>query len=107
MASPTSRGRFVWHELLTTDPKAASRFYEEVIGWKAQSWEKDPSYTLLMAGGRPMAGTMELPPEAKAMQSPPFWTVYITSPNVDVTAREVVELGGKVLRPAADIPDIG
>ena len=27
------RGRFVWHELMTTDPQAAIGFYTKVIGW--------------------------------------------------------------------------
>ena len=29
-------GRFVWYELMTTDPKAAMDFYTAVIGWKTQ-----------------------------------------------------------------------
>ena len=35
----TNIGRFVWYELMTTDPKAAIAFYGDVIGWKAQPWE--------------------------------------------------------------------
>ena len=28
-----TKGRFVWHELMTSDPTAAQAFYKEVIGW--------------------------------------------------------------------------
>jgi hypothetical protein len=29
------------------------------------------------------------------------------TPNVDVTAREAVQFGGSVVKPAADLPDVG
>jgi uncharacterized protein len=107
MADKTVRGRFVWHELMTSDPQAAVGFYKDIVGWTPQPYDKDPSYTLLTRGGRPMAGSMLLPEQAKAMGAPPHWLSYIGTPSVDVTAREAIELGGKVLRPASDIPDIG
>jgi predicted enzyme related to lactoylglutathione lyase len=99
----TVRGRFMWHELMSSDPKAAVAFYKEVVGWTSQPWENDPSYTMLTAGGRPMAGTMALTDAG----APKNWLSYIGTPRLDVTARQVIELGGKVLKPAADIPDIG
>src|SRR5262245_40341350 len=105
--SDTLRGRFVWHELLTADPKTAAAFYSKVVGWKAQAWDKDPSYTLLVIDDRLMAGAMVLPEQAKAMGAPPNWLSYIGTPDVDATVRQAAVLGGKVLRTAADIPDIG
>ena len=32
MAKPA--GGFIWYELMTTDPEAATKFYGEVVGWK-------------------------------------------------------------------------
>ena len=32
------RGRFIWHELMTTDPDSAVPFYKKVVGWNVQSW---------------------------------------------------------------------
>jgi uncharacterized protein len=107
MAETSVCGKFVWHELLTTDPKAAAAFYGKIVGWKSQAWDKDPSYTLLTMGGRPMAGTMALPEAAKAMGAPPHWVSHISTPNVDATALLAHQAGGKVLRPAADIPGYG
>ena len=37
----------------------------------------------------------------------PQWGVYITVDDVDATARKAEELGGKVLIPPSDIPDVG
>jgi predicted enzyme related to lactoylglutathione lyase len=32
MSEAVSRGRFVWHELMTTDTQAAAPFYTKVVG---------------------------------------------------------------------------
>src|SRR2546428_12046589 len=104
MSDANVRGRFVWHELLTTDTKAAAAFYKQVVGWGTQTWPQDPTYTLLVTRESPMAGLMILPQEAKAMGAPPNWMSYIGTPNVDETARLVQQLGGRVLRQPADIP---
>jgi uncharacterized protein len=94
------RGKFVWHELMTPDPKAAAAFYGKVVGWQPQPYERDPNYTLLNYGGRPMGGIL-------GHEAPRLWLTYIATPNVDSTAREAVQLGGTVVKPAADIPEIG
>jgi predicted enzyme related to lactoylglutathione lyase len=107
MADPTVRGRFVWHELMTTDTKSAGSFYSKVGGWNTKPWENDPSYTMFLAKESPMAGLMTLPDEAKAGGTPPNWLTYIGTPNVDETARHATTLGGKVLKQPEDIPTIG
>jgi predicted enzyme related to lactoylglutathione lyase len=100
------RGKFVWHELLTTDLDAASSFYGRVVGWTTESSPHNESYKLFVAG-KPMAGLMTLPDEAKAMGAPPCWMAYIGTPSVDATVREAVMLGGRVLVEGTDIPTIG
>lgn len=107
MSDPTIRGRFLWHELLTTDTSSASAFYGKVAGWKTQAWDKDSSYTLFTMGGPPMGGLMTLPEEAKAMGAPPNWLSHIGTTDVDETARQAVSLGGRILKPAETIPTVG
>ena len=107
MANATVRGRFLWHELMTTDTKSAARFFSKVAGWKTQAWKQDAGYTMFVASARPMAGLMLLPEDAKAMGAPPSWITYIGTPDVDETARLAASLGGKILKPASDIPTIG
>jgi predicted enzyme related to lactoylglutathione lyase len=106
MANATVRGRFMWHELMTADTKSAASFFSKVVGWKTQVWEHDPSYTMFLANGRPLAGLMLLPEDAKAMGAPPSWITYIGTPDVDETVRQAASLGGKILKPAADIPTV-
>jgi len=105
MPSQSHRGRFVWHELLTTDTKAAEGFFTKVVGWKAKPF--DQSYTLLMTGKQNRAGLMTLPDDAKNMGAPPHWESYVAVPNVDETAKQAAALGGKVLKAPSDIPNVG
>ena len=46
MSDVNIRGRFVWHELMTTDTEAAADFYGKVVGWSTQRWSGDSEYTL-------------------------------------------------------------
>ena len=107
MSDATVRGRFVWHELLTTDTAAAAVFYEKVIGWKPQAWPQDPSYNMFAAKAGPVAGLMALPEDAKKMGSPPCWVTYVGTPDVDETARQAAEIGGTILKEPTDIPSVG
>ena len=105
-----TRGRFVWHELLTTDVAAAQAFYEKVVGWKTKKMEGDFDYTLLLAGDTPdtmVGGLMVLPAEASAMGSPPMWLAYTEVPDADATVDKAVELGAKVLMPAKTVEEVG
>jgi uncharacterized protein len=105
--SETPRGRFVWHELMSTDPKNAQTFYQKVVGWTTAPFGDDGSYTLWMNGQAPVGGVMELPQELKAMNVPSNWLTYIGTPNVDATAEEVKKRGGTVQRDPQDIPGVG
>ena len=39
MPGPVSRGRFVWYDLMTPDPDAATEFYTKVAGWGTTPWD--------------------------------------------------------------------
>ena len=107
MTDTSIRGRFVWHELMTTDTRAAAGFFNKVVGWKTQAWDQQPSYSMFVTGKSPMGGLMPLPEEAKAGGTAPTWVTYIGTPDVDETAMRAATLGGRVLRQPADIPTIG
>src|SRR5256885_16517136 len=50
MTEQFPRGRFVWHELNTTDPRAAAPFYTKVLPWHVQAWDQPPSDFMWIAG---------------------------------------------------------
>jgi uncharacterized protein len=105
MSNADIRGRFIWHELMTTDTDAAADFYSKVVPWKTQD-SGMPSYTLWMAGKTQVGGLTGLPDGAEA-GTPPHWIVYIATPDVDATLAEAERLGGKVVKGATDIPNMG
>ena len=104
---PSLRGRFVWHELMTSDTAAAIAFYTKVVGWKIEAWAEMPDYKMWVGARGPVGGLMTIPEEAKLMGAPPSWLAYIGTPSADATAEQAVRLGGKILKPAMDIPSVG
>jgi predicted enzyme related to lactoylglutathione lyase len=99
-------GRFVWHEHLSKDPKAAIAFYTEVIGWKTQPFG-DGGYTMWVSSQGPLGGTMKFPPEAEKAETAPLWMGHVQVDNVDETAARTKQLGGKVHKEPTDIPGVG
>ncbi|MCK9686931.1 VOC family protein [Scleromatobacter humisilvae] len=103
-----SAAHFVWYELMTADAPAAIDFYKQVVGWSAQdSGMPGGIYTLMMVGDAQVAGVMQTPDELKAIGAPSAWSGYLAVDDVDAMAARVLAAGGKVLRPAEDIPGIG
>lgn len=99
-------GDFVWYELCTSDPEAASAFYSAVIGWTVQkSGLAGIDYRLAGVGDRQVAGIMTLPSEQRPSRA--TWFGYIAADDVDAKVAEVTAAGGSVHRPATDIPAVG
>ena len=54
---PAPSGQFIWYDVMTNDPKAATSFYSDVIGWEAQEYAMpDRSYTVFRRGPVMVAG---------------------------------------------------
>ena len=107
-ASETKHGQFSWNELATTDPAGATKFYTQLFGWTSQEWPMPEfTYTVVRLGGSEtgQGGIMPIPPTAKGM--PPAWISYVTVDNVDTTVKLAEKLGGKVMAPPRDIPEVG
>jgi hypothetical protein len=61
---------------MTTDTLASQKFYRDVVGWGAQdSGMPDAEYTLLTVNGRPVAGLMPIPEDARKAVSVAFQVV--------------------------------
>jgi predicted enzyme related to lactoylglutathione lyase len=100
-------GRFVWYELTTTDLNAAKAFYAAVMGWGTRDASMPGMpYTLLTVTEDPVAGAMELPPQARNMGAQPRWLGYVAVDDVDGAADRLKRLGGTVFVPPTDVPDV-
>jgi predicted enzyme related to lactoylglutathione lyase len=100
-------GRFIWHELLTTDPDAAIPFYREVIGWDALSWDRDPGYRMFTWNGVPMAGLMALPEEARESGAPSHWLSYVSVRDIDRIVAQAGRMGATTYLEPMEIPTVG
>ncbi|MBI4821900.1 MAG: VOC family protein [Deltaproteobacteria bacterium] len=108
-------GRFVWHEIYTSNVEQTKAFYGELLNW---GYETVPmqgmaeGYTMAKIGDRTIAGIMSLdavkqmsPDMMKSM--PPHWTGYVSVNDVDVSAATAKASGGYVPFGPMDIPNVG
>lgn len=100
MAIP--QGRFVWHDLMTSDLDAAKRFYGEVARWTSKPWDDDGEYTLWEREGVPVGGLGKLTNGAH-----PAWMPSVYVYDVDACARQAPKIGGKLIQPPREIPQVG
>jgi hypothetical protein len=99
-------GMFSWNELMTIDSDGARKFYEELLGWKFVEFPMEGmSYWVIKAGDEEIGGIMKIPPEPGGI--PPHWGGYVTVDDVDASAKKVKELGGRIMVPPTNIPEVG
>ncbi len=105
-AVSTLLGRPVWYELMTTDPSAAEKFYDNVVGWSSSPFPSSPQpYTVFKRSGDvQVAGLMKTP---DGMNMPPFWSMYVAVPNLDEAVTHIKRLGGSELSGIIDVPTVG
>ena len=101
-------GRFVWHDLMTTDTEGAKKFYSEVAGWGTQEWQGGGGpYTMWTNNGVPFGGMTTLNEEMKKNNVPPHWLPSVGVENVDDTVAKATQLGATIVAPPMDIPGAG
>jgi len=103
----TNKSPFVWHELVTPDQKKSGAFFSELLGWSIKEVDAGEfgTYTLFQKEGQDIAGMMNPTPDTPGKGS--YWHSYIAVEDVNDCAKRAPELGGKVLVPPHDIPDVG
>lgn len=99
-------GRLLWFELLTTDIKAAEKFYTAVVGWTVTPFAQspDPYDMWTRAGNDPVGGVMKIP---QGMNFPPHWGMYVGVPKLEDAVAKIERLGGSALSPVIDVPEVG
>ncbi len=97
-----AHGKFVWHELMNTDPQAVAGFYNKLFGWKPQAWDKDPSYTIWLGSKGPTGGAMR-----GSASAPAHWLAYTAVSDIGAAVSTAQRLGGRVVKDVSEIPDGG
>ncbi|MCB9884756.1 MAG: VOC family protein [Planctomycetes bacterium] len=97
-------GRFVWHDLMTTDAAKSRDFYATLFDWQIQEVPMPGGFTyhMILCGPGPIGGIVE---EKKIPMS--HWMPYLGVDDVDAKAKQITELGGAVCVPPTDIPQTG
>ena len=96
-------GRFVWHDLMTTDAEKSREFYGALFDWQIEERPMEGfTYHMLRAGPGPIGGIIE---EKSIPMS--HWMPYVAVDDVDQAAEKCKSLGGSVCVPPTDIPKTG
>jgi len=94
-------GHVSWNELVTANVPAAKKFYTGLFGWKTARFGK--GYTLFKTGAEMVGGMIKCPnPDVPAQ-----WLAYVTVKDVDAAAAKAKKLGGKIVAPPFDVPEVG
>lgn len=104
MAGSVHVGRFVWHDLMTSNAERAQRFYAQLFGWtynKEDMGGPEP-YTMVFAGQQGLGGI-----NAGCGDAPPQWTSYVEVADIRAAVDRVQALRGGITFPVTEIPRVG
>ena len=100
-------GRFVWFEYVSKDERRAQAFFSELFQWRTKDVPLPHGmYTMITtaAGHDAIGGYLQ--PLANAPQQP-YWLPHLQVASAQETAMKVRSLGGRIVREAVRIGDIG
>ncbi|BAO44074.1 VOC family protein [Thiolapillus brandeum] len=88
-------GKFVWHDLLTTDEVKSQTFYGELLGW---SFRNSGEYIQVYNGDQLIGGILTIRPEpGKARPVSGQWLAFMSVEDVDRAAETVKAKGGTII----------
>jgi predicted enzyme related to lactoylglutathione lyase len=95
-----------WNELVTTDPDCAGTFYGALLEWQCESHPMGTSSYTYCRRGESLIGGMRLidPADEPVM---PHWLLYFAVEDCEASAAKAASLGGRVLLPPTDAPEVG
>lgn len=104
-----SHGTIHWNELNTHDVEAAKAYYGQVCGWTFQTMpmEGGGEYTVGMLGEDMVAGIFDISTMPGGETMPAHWLTYFCVDDVDAATEASTAAGGKLMRPATDVPQVG
>ena len=99
----TAIGRFVWHDITSTDVDKAKTFYTDLFGWETELFKPgEIDYAMIKAGGQTHGGF-----GAAQGGAPSAWLGHVLVTDVDETVLRAEGAGGKVIAAPMDIPEVG
>lgn len=87
-----------WIDLSTSDIAKSAHFYSTVLGWEIT--EVNDGYRMARVQGLPVAGFIEQQGESTI---PDTWVTYFLSDDLEATATQITELGGRILAQPTEV----
>jgi predicted enzyme related to lactoylglutathione lyase len=96
-------GKFVWHDLTTSDPESARKFYSSLLGWKyVETTVLGHPYSVARLGEKPIGGIHAPRPE-NAGRTASHWLSYMSVADVDASVAKAKSEGAAVLAGPLDV----
>jgi uncharacterized protein len=86
-------GKFVWHDLLTSDLENAKTFYGSLFGW---TFNEVDDYTVVLHKGKAIAGMVQLKTASRPKQNA-RWLASLSVADVEKATAAATAAGGVVL----------
>lgn len=98
----STHGAPSWLQHSSSDPAAARKFYETVLGWTVSEMPmKDGSnYSAIVVAGAPVGGFSPMPGEGG-------WLTYITVDDVDAQVAKAKAAGATIIAKAMTVRGVG
>lgn len=93
---------FCWETVTTTDVDKAIAFYAAVAGWGTKTMPGAGVKVFTAKDGAEVADVQKASGEV-----PPMWLTYVVVEKLEATRDRVGKLGGKVLEPLIEVPNVG
>ena len=97
---------FCWADLMTRDAARASEFYAQLLGWKWEKGEHDPSGYLHIKNGDDYIGGMP-PSEHMPPGVPSHWQLYVQVANCDNAVERAKQGGAKICFGPISMENVG
>ncbi len=100
-------GTFCVADLSTPDQDGASRFYEQLFGWRIGKEDEVSAHNYFHLFNHDEFIGGILPAAFRSPEVPPHWQIYLLVSDCDALAAKAKNLGAKLHMPPMKIEDIG
>ena len=98
-------GKFVWHNLVTSDGEAAREFYGALLGWEFDV--KDGGhYSVILYEGRNLGGILDTSKGSEPSEGG-RWLSAMSVASLEGSLEAVAKAGGKQLEAPIEVPGVG
>ena len=96
-------GKFIWHDMLTSDVEMAKKFYASLFGWTFRQVE---NYIVVLNNGKPIAGMVQVD-SASEQSNSARWLASLSVADVEIAATVAIAAGALIHEGPEEIENRG